>query len=183
LKRGDYLKLLQHFTGKFIIGGDFNSKINYWGSRLTNSKDTALYQAIKDCHCEVHTKGKPTYWQTDVNKIPDLLDFFVSKHLSSSFIDVTEEFDLDSDHSPIVLTLSETIIKKPRNPTLTNNHTYWDKFRKTLTDKINLRVALTTTDELEDGVWKFATDIQHSAWEATPLITTKVKCNTYPLEI
>jgi hypothetical protein len=103
--------------------------------------------------------------------------------MSSSFVDVTEEFDLDSDHSPIVLTLRETIIKKPRNPTLTNNLSDWDKFRKTLTDKINLRVALTTTDELEDDVWKFVTDIQHSAWEATPLITTKVKGNTYPMEI
>jgi hypothetical protein len=82
-----------------------------------------------------------------------------------------------------VLTLSETIIKKPRNPNLTNNHTDWDKFRKTPTDKINLRVALTTTHQLEDDVWKFVTDIQHSAWEATPLITTKVKGNTYPLEI
>jgi hypothetical protein len=82
-----------------------------------------------------------------------------------------------------VLTLSGTVIKEPRNPTLTNNHTDWDKFRKTLTDKINLRIALTTTDELEDDVWKFVTDIQHSAWKATPFITTKVKGNTYPLEI
>jgi hypothetical protein len=82
-----------------------------------------------------------------------------------------------------VLTLSETIIKKPRNLTLTNNHTDWNKFRKTLTDKINLRVALTTTDELEDDVWKFVIDIQHSAWEATPLITTNVNGNTYRLKI
>jgi hypothetical protein len=88
LKRGDYLNILQHFSGKFIIGGDFNSKNTYGGSRLTNAKGTALYQAVKDGHCEVHTTGKPTYWPTDVNKIPDLLDFFVSKHLSSSFIDV-----------------------------------------------------------------------------------------------
>jgi hypothetical protein len=36
---------------------------------------------------------------------------------------------------------------------------------------------------MEDDVWKFVTDIQHSAWEATPLITTKVKGNAYPLEI
>jgi hypothetical protein len=161
MKRGDYLNLLQHFIGKFIIGGDFNSKNTYFGSRLTNSKRTALYQAIKDCHCEVHTTGKPTYWPTHVNKIPDMLDFFVSKHLSSGYIDVTEKFDLDSDHSPILLTLSETIIKKPCNPSLTKNHIDWDKFRKTLTDKINLHAVLTTIDELEGDVWKFVTDIQH----------------------
>ena len=39
-------------------------------------------------------------------------------------MDVTEEFDLDSDHWPIVLTLSETIIKKKdRNTTLSNKLT------------------------------------------------------------
>jgi exonuclease III len=75
LKRRDYLNLLQHFSDNFIIGGDFNSKNTYWGSRLTNAKGTTLYQAIKYCHCKVHTTGKPTCWPTD------LLDFFVPKHL------------------------------------------------------------------------------------------------------
>jgi exonuclease III len=35
LKRGDYLSILQSFPGKFIIGGDFNSKHTSWGSGLT----------------------------------------------------------------------------------------------------------------------------------------------------
>jgi hypothetical protein len=108
-----------------------------------------------------------------MNKIPDLIDFFVSKNLSSSFIDVTEEFDLNSDHSPIVLTLSETIIKKGRNPTLSNNHTDWDMFQATLVNRINLRVAISTNDELEEEGQKFVSDIQQASWEATPLIPTK----------
>jgi hypothetical protein len=115
-----------------------------------------------------------------MHKIPELIDFFVSKNLSSSFIDVTEEFDLVPDHSPIVLTLSETIIKKERNPTLSNNLTDWDMFQATLVNRINLRVALFTNDELEEEVQKFVPDIQHAAWEATLLIPTKVKGNTYP---
>lgn len=36
---------------------------------------------------------------------------YISKNVSSRYIEVDEEFDLDSDHSPIVLTLSETITK------------------------------------------------------------------------
>ena len=79
LKREDYLNLLQRFTGKFIIGGDFNSKHTYWGSRLTKTKGSELYQAIKGYHCEVHTTGKPTYWPTDTNKIQDLIDFLCPK--------------------------------------------------------------------------------------------------------
>ena len=42
LKREDYLNLLQRFSGKFIIGGDSNSKHTYWRSRLTNTKGSAL---------------------------------------------------------------------------------------------------------------------------------------------
>jgi hypothetical protein len=61
LKRGDYLFLLQSFSGKFIIGGDFNSKHTFWGPRLTNTKGNELYLAIQEYHCEVHTTGKPTY--------------------------------------------------------------------------------------------------------------------------
>jgi len=34
LEREDYLNLLQSFSGKFILGGDFNSKNTHWGSRI-----------------------------------------------------------------------------------------------------------------------------------------------------
>jgi exonuclease III len=163
LKRGDYITLLQSFPGKFIIGGDFNSKHISWGSRLTNMKGNELDQAIKEYRCDVHTTGKPTYWLTDLNKLPDLIDFFVTKILSTGFLDVTEEFDLDSDHSPIVLTLSAIIIKKGRNPTQSNYYTDRDLFQAELLTRINLRVALATSDELEVVVQKFISDILHAA--------------------
>jgi hypothetical protein len=86
----------------------------------------------------------------------------VSKNLSTIFIDVAGEFDLDSDHSPTVFTLSETT-KKGRNITFSNNLTDRDKFQVALVRRINVLVALTITDELEDEVQKFVTDIQHSA--------------------
>lgn len=36
------------------------------------------------------TTGKPKYWPTDPNKIPDLLDFIISKNVSEHYIDVKE---------------------------------------------------------------------------------------------
>ena len=112
LKKEDYLILVRSFSGKFIFGGDFNSKNTHWGSRLTNTKGSEIQHAIKMRKCEVHTTGKPTYWPTDGNKVPDLIGFFVSRNLSPRFMGVNEEFDMDSVHSPIVLMLSETINKK-----------------------------------------------------------------------
>ena len=56
-------------------------------------------------------------------------------------------------------------------------------FQATLVNRINLRVAISTNDESEEEVQKFVSDIQQAAWEATPLIPTKVKGNTYPQEV
>jgi hypothetical protein len=70
----------------------------------------------------------------------------VSKNLSTSFINVTGQFDLDY-HSPTVFTLSETT-KKGCNPTFSNNLTDWDTFQEALVLRINVLVALNITDEL-----------------------------------
>jgi hypothetical protein len=56
-------------------------------------------------------------------KLPDVIDFFVVKNISTNYIKIEESFDLNSDHSPIRLTISYKIITKDQNPTLTNKHT------------------------------------------------------------
>jgi hypothetical protein len=96
----------------------------------------------------------------------------VSKNLSTIFIDAAGEFDVDSDHSPTVFTLSETI-KKVRNPNFLNNLTDWDTFQEALVRRINVLVALNITDELEDEVQKSVTDIQLLAEDKRHLNATK----------
>ena len=95
-----------------VVGGDFNAKHTEWGVRLITTKGKELRNAIIKEGCNYHSTDKPTYWPTDTNKIPDLLDFFISRKISPNFIDIEENFDLDSDHSAVILTLSDRIIKK-----------------------------------------------------------------------
>jgi hypothetical protein len=56
-------------------------------------------------------------------------------------------------------------------------------FREKLENRINLRVTLKIKDEIEEEVQKLVTDIQQSAWEATPLITKHIKGSNYPKEV
>jgi hypothetical protein len=56
-------------------------------------------------------------------KIPDLIDLFVVKNISTNYIKIEEGFDINSDHSPIYLTISDKIITKDQNPVLTNKYT------------------------------------------------------------
>lgn len=125
---------------RFIIGGDYNAKHVDWGSRLTTTKSKELKEAMREAGCNYHTTDKPIYWSTDLKKIPDLLDFFITRKVSSNFVFIEDNFDMDSDHSVVILTLSERIIKRESRPTLTNKTTDWMSFSIEIENRINLKV-------------------------------------------
>lgn len=183
LKKTDYKSILQQLGERFIVGGDLNAKHVDWGSRLTTTKGSELRQAIKEIGCSFYSTGKPTYWPTDPNKNPDLLDFFIARKVSPNYIDVEENFDLDSDHSAVIMTLSEIIIKKKARPMLVNKTTDWESFRIDLQKNINLNVSLRTTVQLEEEAERFVRLVHEAATNNTKEVTHILKGNNYPLEI
>lgn len=136
------------------MGGDFNANHSHWGSRLTTTKGRELYRAAQIGGCKFVSTGKSTYWPTDPGKVPDLIDFFITKNISKNYIQIEEDLDLSSDHSPIYLTLSDNVIKKENNPVLINKCTDWNHFKELLESSIKLTVPLKTTDQLESEVEK-----------------------------
>lgn len=184
LRKEDYLELLVFLGNHFILGGDFNAKHPYWGSRLTTAKGKALFDAGKSLSCEFFSSGTPTYWPTDTGKTPDLIDFFVGKGISSNYIHVRDSGSLMSDHSAIVMTLSDDIVQKNDPPTLVNRKTDWQNFKTHMEEGINLGTPLRTVEQLEDETASFVRLIQQAAWAATPAMDKKRTVNTvYPLEI
>jgi hypothetical protein len=114
LKKEKFEKFFQTLVPKYIAGGDNNSKHTLWGSRLTTTKGRVLSKVIQENNYSYLSKGTPTYWPTDGNKIPDLLDLFVTNGIFSSHADIQPSYDLTSDHSPIIATISTAVvIRKP----------------------------------------------------------------------
>lgn len=180
IKRDAFKSLLLELGDRFILGGDFNAKHLDWGSRKTLTRGKELREAIKDLGCNFHSSGNPTYWPSDRNKIPDLLDFFISKRVSQNFISIEDCYDFNSDHSAVILNLSEDIVKKATKPVLTNSSTDWMSFKLELDSKIDLSVSLNTVEELEHASENFTKLIQNTAWANTK-ITDSRKINTrYP---
>lgn len=173
LEKNDYLRLFKTLGNHFIIGGDFNAKHTYWGSRVITTKGKHLFEAIKQTKCECQSTGKPTYWPADNNKTPDLIDFFILKGISLNYSSIEDNYDLSSDHSPIILTISETIINKEKPPTLTNKRTDWESFREELEQRIKLNTPLKTTYQLDNEVEQFVVDLQQAAWKNTPTLNKK----------
>lgn len=175
--------LFKELGGRFIIGGDFNAKHIHWGSRMTTDRGRTLFKIIKENKGEFVSTGKPTYWPTDPNKTPDLIDFFIYKNISANYMMIDENLELCSDHSAIVLTISENIIFKTNNPVLVNKKTDWDSFRINLSERLVLNHVLKSKEDIDQAVEELVHSIQISSWDNTPITLTKSHGTNYPKEI
>jgi hypothetical protein len=86
--------------------------------------------------------GTPTYWPTDSNKTPDLLDFFVINGSPEEYMEVEPSYDLSSDHSPVTATVCSYAIHKAPRSKLHNQRTNWEEYRMKLQEEINLNAGL-----------------------------------------
>jgi endonuclease/exonuclease/phosphatase family metal-dependent hydrolase len=125
----EYIALFQSLGPKFLIGGDWNAKHKEWGTRLTTPKGRNLLHAISRQNCKYLSTGEPTQWPSNPNKLPDLLRFFIVHDKMSNYMQVESRFELLSDHSPVIATISTRVISKSTIPTLIKKQTNWDKFR------------------------------------------------------
>lgn len=168
IKSSEYIDFFKHLGQRWIIGGDLNAKHRNWGSRLNSPKGNELYRAINSINGATISSGSPTYWPSDRRKIPDCIDFFVLKGIATPYTDIENASDLSSDHSPIILTLSNRLIEKPTRSHITNKNTDWDLFKQRVSEKINLQIRLKTREELDWAVAHIQSTLIESAKAATP---------------
>ena len=164
----EYKDFLQTLGNRFIVGGDWNAKHTQWGSRLTTSKGRNLWRAMRDSNYDYISNGAPTYWPTDPRKLPDLLDFFVSHGLHRNNYLIHSNYDLSSDHTPVIVSLSTAAINKPLPPKLTTRNTDWNAFQNYLDENTNLNIRLKSPPDLDDAAHYFTTLVQKAAWFSTP---------------
>ena len=58
---------------------------------------------IRNNNLNILSTRTPTYWPTDLNKKPDLLDFAVTRELNTNKLKITRNLELNSDHTPIII--------------------------------------------------------------------------------
>lgn len=184
LSREDFKHFFTTLGNRFISGGDWNAKHNFWGSRLITTRGRQLYQAVEDLNLDCISTGEPTYWPTDPQKIPDLLDFFVSKNIALSNISIESNFDLISDHSAALLNVHSKIILTEVPHKIYSRHTDWEKYQKIITTETQLKIPLKTTDEIEQAIEGLNSLIYDAAIRSTPHRKTKIaKEHNYPAMI
>lgn len=183
IKEVEYIEFLRTLGNSFIAGGDFNAQHTHWCSKYTSAKGKELLHAGKSLGCMFLSSGSPSYWPTDVNRHPDIIDSFIIKGLSINYIKVESSTDLSSDHTPVILTLSDTIIYKEPSPSLTNNKTDWKNYSNYLEKNIVLNVPLKTQDQIENEAKLFTTQLQLAAKKNTSILKKIKPGINYSIEV
>ena len=127
---------------------NYNAKHTQWGSRLITVRDKNLLNSINTKNVNYLTTYEPTYSFTDTKKIPDLLDFFITKNISPRYVQINSSAELSSDHSPVIATISSTIIENPPNGFI-NQFTNWQLFREVFSHSISVLISLKTNEDVE----------------------------------
>ncbi|KAL1130310.1 hypothetical protein AAG570_013248 [Ranatra chinensis] len=125
------LTSLFHSLGpRFISGGDYNCKHPLWGCRLATPRGRILHRVITSNNYSFISPDSPTYWPSRTNRLPDILDFFVTSGIRSVYSTAHVLHDLSSDRSPVLLTTSLVPIEIPLPPTLTPVPQIGNPFKK-----------------------------------------------------
>jgi len=111
---------------------------------------------------------QPTYWQSDPNKIPELVDFCVTKGIDTIKFKVESCLDLTSDLTPILINMFTHIPRKSKKTSLYSKKADWNCFRGTLDEQITLEILLKTEINIEEEVENITKAIQSTAWQSTP---------------
>ena len=168
IKRHQYEHFFNSLGPRFIVGGDFNAKHPLWGSRTTNPKGRQLFQCLQCNNLKHISTGQPTYWPSDINKYPDVIDFFVTKSFSTQSISAQSSLELSSDHSPIVITINSPLRVIESAAKLHTQKTNWVQFKSFVEHYLPLQIPLKTCDDIEEAVEILNTVLQNAGWSSTP---------------
>lgn len=170
IKKEQFDAFFSTLGNRFLVGGDYNAKHTRWGSRLVTTRGRELLKCMDVNNYKHLSTGRPTYWPSDINKIPDLIDFCVTNGISPRKVAIEENLELSSDHSVLMVMLSSRLLNQPVPATLTNKKTDWEKFRYLIRERLTLDVSLKSAEDIDNAVENLTRAIQTAAWGSTPEI-------------
>ena len=168
IKSKEFSDFFASLGNRFLAGGDYNAKHTFWGSRISLPKGRELLKTVQMQGLEVISSREPTYWPSDTNKIPDLIDFCITKGIPRNRLRARNSFELSSDHSPVIINMSSHIVRKESKCTLHNRQTNWHSFRNIIDSELPIDISLKTEEEVIQAVEIFTKCVQKAAWESTP---------------
>jgi uncharacterized protein YktA (UPF0223 family) len=125
--------------------------------------------------------GESTYWPSDRNKLPDLVDFCVTKGIPQDFAEAKSCFDLSILRSFSGLNHTNITCAKPRKTAKLKKYTYkLNDLRHLINQRLPLNVSLKTEEDIEAAVKFFNDTIHWAGWDTSPEHTDILKTYDCP---
>lgn len=172
----EFEQLFKTLGPRFIAGGDYNAKHQFWGSRLCTTRGKHLYSTITNNNYTSLSQDQPTYWPTDLRKIPDILDFFISRGVNCRNTTVNACLDLSSDHTPVLIKLCANKTA-PKLYTRTD----WHSYREFIEQKLTINQPMRTKNDINNAT-EYLTQIMTNAMSLATRETIQQEHN-YPKQI
>ena len=168
IKKTQFIDYYKTLGKRFMAAGDYNAKHTHWGSRTITYKGKQLLMAMEEYGLNSISTGQPTYWPTDRAKTPDLIDFCITKGVAEKYLTVESCFDLSSDHSPVIITMTTNILGTQHVPRLYSKFTNWKKYKTLMDNNLSLNIQLKNAENISNAINNFNRTIIEAAKESTP---------------
>ncbi|VVC34393.1 Hypothetical protein CINCED_3A017081 [Cinara cedri] len=129
-----FTEFFRTLDSRFIAGDDYYAKPTFWGLRLITTKGYDLFKSANKIKAQFISTRKPTYWPTDPNKLPDLIDFYVMKGSLSNYVKIEV---------------------KQKKTSITNKNTNWELFINTLEENITLSTRIRIKGPMAFNSYRF----------------------------
>ena len=185
IKDMEFTEFFKTLGNRFIAGGDYNAKHAWWGSRasISTPRGRQLFTAMQKDNLFSISTGEPTYWPTDNNKLPDLIDFAIVKNIDQKLFTVKSCYDLSSDHSPVIIEINSKITSTSKTTLMYNIKTNWQMYKDYIDNNLSCNVSLKTAEELENRIEEFNVLIHEAAAVSTPTMSSNTVVKDIPIYI
>lgn len=184
LSEQQFLDFFSTLGTKFLAAGDFNAKHTHWGSRLISPRGRQLFNAVSTAKLDVISSSHPTYWPTDRTKIPDLIDFGVTRGIKREQISAIPIYDLSSDHSPVIIKIHGINQFSSVNSKFLNKNTNWLNYKKYISSHLPQNISLKSSYEVDSVINNFTSIMCSAVKNASEIEPANRRCSyNYPINI
>jgi hypothetical protein len=96
---------------------------------------------------------------------------------------IASSYDLSSDCTSVIATVSTEPVNKKTTPRLHNRRTNWDDYRIIIEEVANFNISLKSPDDVDIALTTYIGILQEAAQQATPTPKPQTRSINIPSEI
>ncbi|KAH8274656.1 hypothetical protein KR026_005267, partial [Drosophila bipectinata] len=165
----------RHFTNilascgqRYLIGGDWNARHWMWGDTYNSPRGRELVESISARGAKILATGSPTRYPYVSGHTATCIDFALYHGILDSQINISQSWDLDSDHIALVVNLLTNGVNISPNPRLITKRTDLTAFKQHLESSFQLNSTLNSKEDIENAVEILTENIHRAATASTP---------------